>query len=552
MAGYSSSSSSAAPSAPAADSHVPTATWMWSDAGDPILRATGVVALNPNRWSDVKTIDVTIRDLERYLEGKHGERPVTMKACNGWGSKVVQNYAGVQAAISDLRAILGIGASFSEVGNESDDPTNAIDDRRARGASISFLATQSVSTVKWMWADAGLIPVLAKMNPNRWSQEQSLEDAIASLEEYVDKRDAKRGVKMEIYGSAANASGTTATHAAPSVAEAIKTLKALLAEQRGRGDASGATNAATAFLPGLAGGAIAAVMGLRGPYTGALTAFGAKHADMTWVQAGAAALRVAAVPFDLQSEQAKAGRGAHPQVQTTWEKYTASNAKRYADAFLEDAHKVPAERPRRITARLDSEVEETWELMEVGNAINERYWCVYANDGGRRCVLVFIGGDGSTEANKEAPGSCGRRLVARDYEKPEESTPLELVEELCAREDRDIVVMGYSNGCIPLLTVMAILANKWPRQLSRFIQYNPAMLFAPEWLLKSLPEDWWLNAPHFSSKVETWAILDDPLGSGIPARPAWRLPRSPGTTRLLPPKVGFPWIANHSLCHFVE
>lgn len=116
-----------------------------------------------------------------------------------------------------------------------------------------------------------------------------------------------------------------------------------------------------------------------------------------------------------------------------------------------------------------------------------------------------------------------------------------------------ITMVGYSQGAIPALASALLFGASTMEQdtLTRVELLNAALMFWPTWFPSILASDWWTNSPPVSSKITSWLIKDDPLSEGLPGAGGFRVPMSPGTSIVLPPKhFDKDIMNNHSLDNF--
>ena len=116
-----------------------------------------------------------------------------------------------------------------------------------------------------------------------------------------------------------------------------------------------------------------------------------------------------------------------------------------------------------------------------------------------------------------------------------------------------ISMVGYSQGAIPALASALMFGASTMEQdtLTRVELLNAAMMFWPTWYPSILSSDWWTNPPPVSCKITSWLIKDDPLSEGLPGAGGFRVPMSPGTSIVLPPKhFDKDIMENHSLDNF--
>lgn len=213
------------------------------------------------------------------------------------------------------------------------------------------------------------------------------------------------------------------------------------------------------------------------------------------------------------------------------------------------AHWGEAQKPRYLS--LD---EKQWRLSGKHST---DMWTVYTTK--TAAMIAIRGGDTSTNPDdlKNHPGSPARAFLMNFNiaSVPDDLLTLfDTIEDLS--RDLAVTITAYSQGAIPAMACARRFATAPPGscRLKRIYLLNPATVFWPPWLaqVKPAPRDDEFgdiveDDDCLSPSISSFVVEGDPLSHGVGS--SFRVPRVPGTTYLLPTcGRGF---ANHSLKHFL-
>lgn len=220
-----------------------TATWMWADAS---LIGHSAAKLNPLRWSDKKSIEDTISDLQilKIEESAKAGRPVTIRLQDNLRvlddedphrneSELEQVYPDVERAISGLQKHLTASTARRTTLTEEHYQMEREVVNVPLHALRAHLTRESTVSARWMWDDVGLTESfpqyrsLSQCNPFRWSDWGSLEETIHNLKSLSNMGLAERPVNVQIKIKSPEEAVMRYEEAAPR-ADVITTLEQLL------------------------------------------------------------------------------------------------------------------------------------------------------------------------------------------------------------------------------------------------------------------------------------------------------------------------------------
>jgi hypothetical protein len=374
--------------------------------------------------------------------------------------------------------------------------------------------------LEWMWADAGVLPliggVLASANPYRWSNKGRPNLIAAEL----DEQSEDRAVSLRSHGQAY-------AHKFDSPAAAAIWIRNTSSDHH-----AGSADIALLFAGKLAAAAAEP----------ALAWMVYRNTKKPWpgnniFSAYAYAHKTIQLPLLIAAAQKRPGQ--HPRIPIDWGEFNSSK-----EQMLTSFVAAVKDRPEQLRCQ-----DGDWTL--VGH---DMFWVAYTCAATGSSVLAFRGGDGGSEDAKAHFGSPARSFVLNEDEAQVPALLMQPVE-LCRKlaTDGSLCVVGYSQGGIPAMACALMLGAE--EGFTKCVLFNCATMFWPKYLDLVLPENWW-DTPLRSIKgmrgpILSYIVTNDPLSEGLPGGD--RAPQTPGTTYVLPAVAhGARVIENHAFELFVN
>lgn len=213
--------------------------WMWTDAD---VMGMGLGRMNRIAWSSKKSLEDTMCDL-RNVSGHNRGRQISIKARCG-GITLKQNFIDVD---STFLGLLAIGEAWT-VDKKNMTATSTVDCASRTYLNLCGMSDKTVATtVRWMWDDAGLTSVvpaygtLAKKNPLRWSDSQSVANTAETLQMHAGSSCESRPVKLEISTATNIGLPVIVGACCPTLQEAVDILLEVVTQQCDTLTAGGST-----------------------------------------------------------------------------------------------------------------------------------------------------------------------------------------------------------------------------------------------------------------------------------------------------------------------